>query len=125
MTETLDQPDDSQLLRVRRDGQGEVVIVHVGGEVDLATAPRLADELTRIEEQDTLPKRVVVDLTDVTFLASAGLQTLLEHEQRCRDTNIDLRVVASNRTVVRTIVLTGLTEVLGVRPSLAEALETT
>jgi anti-anti-sigma factor len=66
---------------------------------------------------------MVVDLTEVTFLASAGLQILLEHEQRCRDIDIDLRVVVNNRSVVRTIVLTGLTEVLGVRASLAEALE--
>jgi len=125
MTEAPNQPDDGELMRVRRDGRGEVVVVHVGGEVDLATAPRLADELARADEQDALLKRFVIDLTDVTFLASAGLQILLEHEQRCRETNIDLCVVVSNRTVARTIVLTGLAETLAVRASLAEALETT
>lgn len=125
MTDALDQPDDGELMLVRRDGRGEVLVVHVGGEVDLVTAPRLADELTRTEQQDEPLKWVVVDLTDVTFLASAGLQVLLEHERRCRETNIHLSVVVSNRSVARTIVLTGLTEVLAVRASLAEALETT
>lgn len=125
MTEALNHSDDGELMRVRCDRHRKAVVVHVGGEVDLVTAPRLADELTWAEEQDVLLKRVVIDLTDVTFLASAGLRVFLEHERRCRESDVALCVVVPEGLVARTIALTGLTEVLAVHPSLDEALHTT
>jgi anti-anti-sigma factor len=125
MSEALNRSDVGKLMRVRCDGQGEAVVVHVGGEVDLVTAPRLAGELISAEEQSVPPTRLVIDLTEVTFLASAGLQVLLEYELRCRTTNIELFVVVHEGSVARTMAMMGLTEVLAVRPSLAEALQAT
>jgi anti-anti-sigma factor len=119
MTGMLNQPDHSELLlRVSREG----AVVHVAGEVDLVTAPRLADELTKAESAVSPPETVVVDLTEVSFLASAGLRVLLEHDERCRESGRELCVVAGNSSVARSISVTGLTEVLTVRDSLDQAL---
>ena len=121
MTEALDRPDPGQLIQLRHEARGDVAVVHVAGEVDLVTAPRLADGLTAVEEQFPTLRKVVIDLTGVTFLASAGLQALVEYKQRCREAGVDLCVVA-DRSVARTIGIIGLNEVLALRPSLDEAL---
>jgi anti-sigma B factor antagonist len=116
------RPDAGNLMRVRHDVRDGAAVVHVAGEVDLVTAPRLVDELISVGEQFAALRAVVVDLSDVTFFASAGLQALVEQQQRCRDAKVDMYVVA-DRTVARTIDMTGLGDVLTVRASLAEALE--
>jgi anti-anti-sigma factor len=50
---------------------------------------------------------VVVDLTDLTFMASVGLSILIEQDRLYLDVDVDLRVIAGNRTVARAITMTG------------------
>ncbi len=107
-----DESQEGSLLRVTREPVADGVVVHVAGEVDLATAPQLVGELVELENQAPLPAWLVLDLTDVTFLASVGLSALVEHDKRCRDAGVELRVVAGNRIVARAITLTGLAETL-------------
>ena len=45
------------------------------GELDLATAPRLADRLHRLRAER---RTVVVDLSDVEFMDSSGLHVLID-----------------------------------------------
>src|SRR3712207_7229093 len=49
------------------------------GEVDLLTAPRLAEALTEAAAGTRAPAPVVVDLTEVTHLGPAGLARSEEH----------------------------------------------
>ncbi|HET7667768.1 MAG TPA: STAS domain-containing protein, partial [Mycobacterium sp.] len=52
--------------------QNGIAVLKVGGDVDLATVPALE---TAIEEAlVSRPTGLVIDLTEVGFLASAGLQ---------------------------------------------------
>lgn len=108
---TADQNNDTQrgdLVRVQHRAIGPGVVVHVAGEVDLVTAPRLVDELTTARAQASPPGPVVIDLTDVTFIASVGLSILIAHHRLCRQEDLELRVVAGNRMVARTINRIGL-----------------
>lgn len=96
------------------------VVLHVAGEIDLVTAPRLEESVTR--ELAHRPKILVIDLTDVAFLASAGMSVLVAaHNQAGEHT--DLRVVASGSATFRPLELTGLVQALQVYQSLHEALE--
>jgi anti-sigma B factor antagonist len=52
-------------------------IVFVGGELDLATAPQLADFLA-----ETDGANVILDLWDLSFVDSSGLRTPLNAHQR-------------------------------------------
>ncbi|WP_063821733.1 STAS domain-containing protein [Nocardia pneumoniae] len=100
-------------VQVREHGEVDVVIVH--GEVDMASAPRLQAAL---DEAQRGGKPLVVDMSEVEFLGSAGLSVLLvasEAEQA------PLRVVASD-AVRRPIELTGLDKLLSVFASLDAAL---
>jgi anti-anti-sigma factor len=119
-TEQVDNPAD--LLRVRSEKCGDAVVVHVVGELDLVTAPIL-DELLSEAQADGLDAPLVLDLTGVTFMASAGLTLLMKHDERCGAAGRALRVVANGRAVLRPIALTGLMTMVTVVSTLSDALD--
>jgi anti-anti-sigma factor len=102
-----------------RSPADRVVVVTVTGEVDMITAP----ELRACLRQNVDGRRaVVLDLSGVSFLASAGLAVLIEalrHSQRC---GADLRLVVTSRAVRRPLQATGLGEVFALHETVAEAL---
>lgn len=117
-------PDDSSdTLWVHREIDNHNVIIRGYGELDVLTAPILVEQLRAAEALLTPPAPVVVDLTGVTFLASAGLSALAEHGQRYAELGSRLHVVATDRAVVRPIIVTGLHRVLPVFPTEREALQ--
>jgi anti-sigma B factor antagonist len=115
-----DLPDAAPVLTVSAEQrEGGVVVLRVAGEIDLVTAPQLEESVTRALSER--PKVLVVDLTEVGFLASAGMSVLLAaHHQAGEDT--DLRVVASGSATFRPLDLTGLAQALSIYPSLRAAL---
>ena len=106
----------------RRDG-GDVPVLAVRGELDFDGAPRLRQAL--IDAIDENPgRRVVVDLEGVDFIDSAGLGVLVGGLKRARDSKGELVLVATGRSVLRVLELTGLTRVFEIHPSRAAALGT-
>jgi len=125
MTET-DQPmpvvpDDGELLRVFQEERDAAVVLRAVGEVDMVTSLLLAEHLTRVEAEIVPPAPILLDLTAVTFLDSAGLTVLVDHHQRCADLGSALQIVADHRAVLRTLELTGLDALLTVFPRVPEA----
>ncbi len=83
------------------------------------TVPRFADALTAAL---TDGRPVVADLTDVTFLDSAGLAVLVQVTARSEDRGRPLRLaVDRNRPVVRPIQITGLEHRLALYNSVENA----
>ncbi|WP_346054767.1 STAS domain-containing protein [Amycolatopsis dongchuanensis] len=100
-------------LSVERPEPGAAV-VHVLGELDGITAPRLT-ELLAARLRGTL-RTLVVDLRDVDFLGAAGLSTLLYADLLARQRHIALCVLADgNRAVNRILEITGVDRRLTVR----------
>ncbi|GAA0233837.1 hypothetical protein GCM10010492_35840 [Saccharothrix mutabilis subsp. mutabilis] len=96
-----------------------VAVVTATGEIDMLTAPDLrADVLGRIDET---PGAVVLDMTGVSFLGSAGLAVLVEASQHAKRRGTAFRVVAVARAVTRPLAATGLGDVFSVYGSVAEA----
>jgi anti-sigma B factor antagonist len=109
-----------QLQVERRDAE-DVAVVAVRGELDLEGAPDL--RLALIEAIDENPgRRVVVDLEAVDFLDSAGLGVLVGGLKRARSNDGDLALVATGRSVLKVLELTGLTRVFAIHASRAAAL---
>ncbi|XVS62701.1 STAS domain-containing protein [Actinosynnema sp. CA-299493] len=115
-----DSPRAGQLgLAVRTPVDG-VTVVAVSGEVDMLTAPQLrADALRHLDAGSTL----VLDLSGVSFLGSAGLAVLVEASQHAQRRDASFRVVAVERAVTRPLAATGLGEVFSVFQSVEQALE--
>jgi anti-sigma B factor antagonist len=99
-----------------RDG---VAVLSVGGEIDAATAAALDTAIAGVLAQH--PSAVVVDLSAVTFLGSAGLRILVATHARLSGSG-HFAVVAHGPATSRPIQLTGLDEVLSLYPTLDDAL---
>jgi len=112
------RPQD--LLRVTAHHSGGAVVLAVAGEVDLLSAPVLGSEVTAALA--VAPDLLVIDLSEVSFLASIGITVLLE-ARREAGSGTRVRVVAPEAGVVhRTLRLTGLVEALAVAGTREDAL---
>jgi anti-sigma B factor antagonist len=94
-------------------------VVSVTGEVDVVTAPHLADCLTA---QLTAAKIVVVDLDGVRFLGSAGLSVLFEASEFATRQGRDLRLVSHSRAAKLAFTVTGLIPCFSFADSVPDAL---
>ena len=64
------------------------------GELDLSTGPRVEEELRRAEAEQ--PDRLILDLREVTFFDSTGLQLVLDADVRAREEGRVLIVLPGN-----------------------------
>jgi anti-sigma B factor antagonist len=94
-------------------------VVSVGGEIDLSTAP--AFEAAIIGALDDDPPVVVIELSEVSFMASVGLRILAAAHEKVSK-SAQLAIVANNPATSRPIELTGLDKVMSLYPSLDAAL---
>lgn len=90
----------------RTDGSTTRVVVR--GELDAETGPR-ADELLRRLEA-TGPQTLVLDLREVTFFDSTGLQIVLDAEVRARAAGRRLVVVPGDGEPRRVLELADVTD---------------
>ncbi|GAA1034620.1 MULTISPECIES: STAS domain-containing protein [Amycolatopsis] len=86
--------------------------VVVTGELDLLTSPQLQEALAGLIA-DKNSRRVVADLTGVTFFDSSALNVVLHAQRQAGEQNVELEVVPSP-AVSRVIELTGVAEHLSV-----------
>lgn len=97
---------------------GRTVVVSASGVVDMLTSPHLEAGLTTSLKRN--PAAIIVDLSEVEFLASAGMGVLVAaREQAASD--IRFGVVASGPATSRPLTLIGLADIIGLYPTLAEA----
>jgi anti-sigma B factor antagonist len=108
-----------QVVSVAVEEYEQAVVLDVAGEVDLLTASRLHDALT--QALDRHPAALVVDLTKVEFLASAGLNVLISAHQQAGE-RTHFRVVATGSATYRPLQLTGLDHTISVYYSRDDAL---
>lgn len=109
-------------LRVDRVKHDSALVYRVAGEVDTLTAPELDAALTRSYDSPGSVTRVVLDLTEVPFLSSAGLSILVDHHSRCERDGMTLCVVATQRATLRAIQITALDRIVPLFGSVDEAL---
>jgi anti-sigma B factor antagonist len=105
-------PPPEELLVTDQDRIGEVIVITLSGDVDSATAPRLRQVvINALDDPEAGP--VVIDMTDVSFLSSAGLGALIEAHHEADRHGEPLRVVVDHaRPVLRPLQLSGLDQVL-------------
>lgn len=114
-----DPPSPEDALRVSLETAEGWLAVAAAGEVDLLTVPVLDDAVTAALARR--PARLVIDLTEVTFLDSTGLSALAQ-AHTAASTGTEVRVVApADGMPHRAIVLTGLHETLAVFSTRSDA----
>ncbi len=101
-------------------GQGDFLVA-LTGEVDLYTAPELKQELLRLVEAGA--RRIIVDLTDTTFIDSTMLSVLLSTLKRLRPGGGQLGIVCSDRNIRKIFEITLLDRVFPIFASRDEAID--
>jgi anti-sigma B factor antagonist len=98
---------------------GRAVVIGCSGEIDTVSAPDLLHHVDGALGNQ--PTALIIDLSDVSFLASAGMSVLIDAHDR---TPADARfiVVANGPVTSRPLELVGLTAIIDVRATLEEAL---
>lgn len=89
--------------------EGDVVVVEVGGDLDVQTGPALREELYALAAQGEAD--VVLDLSRVGFLDSSGLGVLVGGLKRMRASQGSLRLAGCTAAVADVLNLTGLNRV--------------
>src|SRR6185436_21038138 len=107
-------------LTISSDVREEVTVIHVGGEIDVYTAPVLRDHLDEHISQGR--HNLVVDLGGVSFMDSTGLGVLVGRLKLVRVQNGSLRLVCSSERILKVFTITGLDKVFKIFASVDDAL---
>ncbi|MCU1356467.1 MAG: anti-sigma factor antagonist [Acidimicrobiales bacterium] len=94
-------------------------MLEVGGEIDVATAPRLREQLIALVNDQRY--QIVVDLEAVDFIDSTGLGVLIGALKRVRTHDGDLALVCTEPRILKVFEITGLLSVFAVHPSVDAA----
>jgi len=109
-------PIEIELIEVQN-----VLIVAVTGEVNSVTAIQLGEQLQQTAKQGK--NQVVLDLSQVTYLSSAGLREVISGVQRAKENGGDLRIANPSARVVELLDMTGLNKALGIYATRDEAVQ--
>lgn len=105
-------------FQVGLENQGEFAVARAQGEIDLATV-----ELLDLAVESALSegvKKLVIDLTEVTFLDSTGVRSLLSTDERVRALGGELTIVVAGGPVSRTLSVTAVDKILRIVDGLPE-----
>ena len=100
---------------------GRVAVVAASGDLDMLTAPQLRDAVEAALSKT--PAGLIVDLTKVEFLGSAGMQVLMETHNQTDSTNTRFAVVADGPATSRPLKITGIADLIDLFSSLDVALD--
>ena len=117
----FDVGDGDEVVRFTVVDHGAARVLTVAGEIDTLTAPALRTHLDEhLGEVDLL----VLDLSEVTFLGSAGLAVLVTAKDEADRLRRRFRLVPGSRIVVRALEATGLLTLFDLADTASEALAT-
>jgi anti-sigma B factor antagonist len=98
----------------------EALIIAFEGDVDLEHSPKAREVLLGGVKQG---KRVLVDMSGVTYIDSSGVASLVEAYQRAKGQGSEFALVAVNPAALRVLQLARLDKVFVIHETLAEGLD--
>jgi anti-sigma B factor antagonist len=101
--------------------QGDVSIIKIMGSVDAFTAGEATAFLKG--EVDAGRTQLVVDLTEVEYMSSAGLRTVLMILKQVRQFDGDLRLANPQEAVAKVLTMAGLTSIMSIYADLESAID--
>jgi len=110
-------------FNVEAHSEGSRRVLAVSGELDLAAASTLEQELD--QALDSGASLIVLDLKGLDFIDSTGLSVLVRGHQRAQEAGIELGLVNPGAQVERLLSLTGLAQRLTLDEHLRDGLTET
>ena len=100
--------------------EGSAIVLELGGEIDMHCSARVKEKFMEIYQDK--PPVLVVDMTEVKFMDSSGLATLVGVLKWCRLNNCELRLAGLTKGVRNIFDICRLESIFQMYDSLAEAL---
>ncbi len=94
-------------------------IVSLNGEVDLENSPKARQVLLDVVGRE---KKILVDLSGVTYMDSSGIASLVEAYQRAKKHGAEFSLVRVNPSALRVLKLARLDKVFRIHETLEDAL---
>jgi len=110
----------AQNLRLRVTREQDIAVMHLEGELDLASAPALKAEMDTPEVASAA--KLVLDLRELQFIDSTGLRTIFSARASARGRGQDFAVTQGSAQVQRLLAITGVGDHLRVVGSPQEML---
>jgi anti-anti-sigma factor len=85
-------------------------VLHLAGEMDIATAPAVLDAATSI--CDAGARDLLLDLRGIEFMDSSGLRSLLEVRTACQQAHCRFAISAVGPQVQRLLEISGVVDIL-------------
>lgn len=125
----MHQPFDTSWVQAKQqlnitvsDIAADTILCILIGDLDLATGPQLQEKLS--EALRLAPSHLVIDMSEVAFLGSAGLNVLTEiHTTQQTAGHHMAIVIGSNDNAARPLRITQLDRVLDLHTELTTAVE--
>jgi anti-sigma B factor antagonist len=97
----------SDLASIETEERGDRLVLRIRGEIDVSNARELSAAIEAAVPNGT--HTIVMDLTDITYLDSAGVKVFLQLADRLRARRRLLRLVVPTHAPIRAVLeLTGL-----------------
>ena len=107
-------------MEIKTKELARVTIVELHGRVDHQTAPEVAKVVNELLQAHKY--NLVIDLSDVRYLSSAGLSVLFTaHKETRGKQRGDTRLVVPAELIMETLTLVGFTKIFKIYPNLVEA----
>jgi anti-anti-sigma factor len=110
-------PVEVVMLEINIERGDEYTLCRPEGELDAYTVGQFREALTSLAEES----RVVIDLSEVPFMDSAGLGALIGGIRRARENEGEVVVACSRPTLTRLLHTTGFDRIVPVTESIEEA----
>lgn len=112
-----DRPVEEVVLEINIESGDTYTLCRPEGELDAYTVGQFREALTGLAEED----RLLIDLSEVPFMDSAGLGALIGGIRRARENENEVVVACSRATLTRLLHTTGFDRIVPVTESIEEA----
>ena len=93
-----------QHLRIEQRHDGDIAVLHLDGELDLASAPLFQAELDRAAVGGAA--KLLIDLRDLYFIDSTGLRTIFSAQAHASERGQEFAVTHGSEQVQRLLAIT-------------------
>ena len=116
-TATVGRAEEVPVLEISVERNDYYVVCRPAGELDAYTVAQFREALTELADESY----VLVDLSDVPFMDSAGLGALIGGIRRARENDGDVAVACNRPALTRLLHTTGFDRIVPVRETVEEA----
>ena len=92
--------------------EGDINLVSLEGNFDISAAEQFDAELITLVDGGA--RKIILDFSEVKFVASTGLRMILKAAQRMKAENGLLRICCVNKTVMEVFQMTGFDTILDI-----------